>query len=178
MRASIEANILHATPGSNHENGLDIRPEEFEEFDFIIAGFHFGCFDCSSIRNWLWSHGIKFGEEKLKESNTKMVIDALGRTTSPFWHIRGQGTLRYSGDRQSVRRDGYAHGDQRQARSSDGGGNQARHEGGKDSISLSAATPTRRTRWEHTRQRCSGHWMPVWTFPASSTSGVYIRSAH
>ena len=77
VRASIEANILHATPGSNHENGLDIRPEEFEEFDFIIAGFHFGCFDCSSIRNWLWSHGIRFGEEKLKESNTKMVIDAL-----------------------------------------------------------------------------------------------------
>lgn len=77
VRASIEANILHATPGSSHENGLDIRPEEFEEFDFVIAGFHFGCFGCSSVRNWLWSHGFKFGEEKLKQSNTKMVTDAL-----------------------------------------------------------------------------------------------------
>ncbi len=74
VRASVEANILHATPGSNHENGLDIRPEEF---DFVIAGFHFGCFGCSSIRNWLWSHGFKAGEESLRASNTKMVTDAL-----------------------------------------------------------------------------------------------------
>ncbi|MGX8773458.1 MAG: UDP-N-acetylmuramate dehydrogenase [Bacillota bacterium] len=77
VRASIEANILHAEPGTNHANGLDITPEEFGEFDFIIAGFHFGCFNCSSIRNWLWSHGFKAGEEELKKSNTKMVTDAL-----------------------------------------------------------------------------------------------------
>ena len=63
--------------GTNHANGLDIRPEEFEEFDFIIAGFHYGCFNCSSVKNWLWAHGFKAGEESLRKSNTKMVTDAL-----------------------------------------------------------------------------------------------------
>lgn len=77
VRNSIEANIIHAVPGTNRANGLDIRPEEFEEFDFVIAGFHFGCFGCSSVRNWLWSHGFKAGEESLRRSNTKMVTDAL-----------------------------------------------------------------------------------------------------
>gem|GEM_PF-3222 len=77
VKASVEANILHAEPGTNHANGLDIRPEEFEEFDFIIAGFHYGCFNCSSVKNWLWAHGFKAGEESLRKSNTKMVTDAL-----------------------------------------------------------------------------------------------------
>lgn len=77
VKASVEANILHAQPGTDHANGLDVRPDEFETFDFIIAGFHFGCYHCSSVRNWLWSHGFKAGEESLKKSNTKMVTDAL-----------------------------------------------------------------------------------------------------
>ena len=71
VKISVEANTV------KHGNGLDIKPEEFEEFDFIIAGFHFGMFDCNSIRNWLWSHGIKIGEKKLRESNTKMIVNAL-----------------------------------------------------------------------------------------------------
>lgn len=75
VRNSIEANIVQAK-GKN-SNGLDIRPEEFGEFDFVIAGFHFGCFGCNSIRNWLWSHGVKAGEESLKKANTKMITDAL-----------------------------------------------------------------------------------------------------
>ena len=77
VRMSVEANILHAEPGTDHANGLDIRPDEFDEFDVVIAGFHFGCLNCSSIKNWLWSHGFKAGEESLKKSNTKMVTDAL-----------------------------------------------------------------------------------------------------
>ncbi|MBE6045274.1 MAG: UDP-N-acetylmuramate dehydrogenase [Clostridiales bacterium] len=77
VRASVEANILHAEPGTDHANGLDVKPEEFKDFDFIIAGFHFGCTHCSSIKNWLWSHGIKAGEENLRKSNTKMITDAL-----------------------------------------------------------------------------------------------------
>ena len=77
VKASVEANILHAQPGTDHANGLDVRPEEFETFDFIIAGFHFGCLHCSSVRNWLWCHGFKSGEESLKKSNTKMITDAL-----------------------------------------------------------------------------------------------------
>ncbi|MDD4200121.1 MAG: UDP-N-acetylmuramate dehydrogenase [Eubacteriales bacterium] len=74
VRYSIEANIIHMKPGGN---GLDVRPEEFSEFDFIIAGMHFACFGCSSVRNWLWSHGFKLGEKSLKISNTKMIVDAL-----------------------------------------------------------------------------------------------------
>ena len=77
VKCSVEANILHAQPGTDHANGLDVRPDEIKDFDFIIAGFHFGCPNCSSVRNWLWSHGFKAGEESLKKSNTKMVTDAL-----------------------------------------------------------------------------------------------------
>ena len=71
VRMSVEANTVY------DGNGLDIRPEEFEEFDFVIAGFHFGLFGCGSIPNWLWSHGIKVGEESLKAKNTKMIVDSL-----------------------------------------------------------------------------------------------------
>lgn len=71
VRLSLEANIVHGA------NGLDLRPEEFEEFDFVIAGFHFGLFGCSSIANWLWNHGIKINEEKLKKKNTEMIVNAL-----------------------------------------------------------------------------------------------------
>ena len=77
VKCIVEANILHAQPGTDHANGLDVRPDEIKDFDFIIAGFHFGCPNCSSVRNWLWSHGFKAGEESLKKSNTKMVTDAL-----------------------------------------------------------------------------------------------------
>ena len=71
VKMSVEANTVYAG------NGLDVRPEEFEEFDFVIAGFHFGLFGCGSIRNWMWSHGFKSGEESLKKKNTQMIVDAL-----------------------------------------------------------------------------------------------------
>ena len=71
VKMSVEANIV------KNGNGLDIRDEEFEEFDFIIAGYHYGLFGCSCVRNWLWNKGFRSGEEKLKESNTQMVINAL-----------------------------------------------------------------------------------------------------
>lgn len=71
VKMSVEANIVKAG------NGLDIRPEEFEEFDFVIAGYHYGLFGCDCIRNWLWNKGFKGGEEALRKSNTEMVINAL-----------------------------------------------------------------------------------------------------
>lgn len=71
VRLSVEANTIKGG------NGLDIRPEEFEEFDFVIAGYHYGLFGCSCIRNWLWNKGIRINEEKLRKSNTDMVINAL-----------------------------------------------------------------------------------------------------
>ena len=71
VKMSVEANII------KNGNNLDVRPEEFEEFDFVIAGYHYGLFGCSCVRNWLWNKGIKWGEDKLREANTQMVIDAL-----------------------------------------------------------------------------------------------------
>ncbi len=71
IRLSVEANII------KDRNGLDVREEEFEEFDFVIAGYHYGLFGCSCIRNWLWNKGIRIGEESLRRSNTQMVVKAL-----------------------------------------------------------------------------------------------------
>lgn len=71
VKMSVEANIVEAG------NGLDIKPEEFEEFDFVIAGYHYGLFGCHCVRNWLWNKGFRYGEEKLKRMNTDMVIRAL-----------------------------------------------------------------------------------------------------
>ncbi len=71
VKMSVEANIVKGG------NGLDVRPEEFEEFDFVMAGYHYGLFGCSCVRNWLWNKGIKIGEEALRKSNTEMVIHAL-----------------------------------------------------------------------------------------------------
>jgi putative hydrolase len=71
VKMSVEANIIKTG------NGLDVRPEEFEEFDFVMAGYHFVLFGCNCVRNWLWNKGFKYGEEALRRSNTEMVIKAL-----------------------------------------------------------------------------------------------------
>ena len=71
IKMSVEANIIKGG------NGLDVRPEEFEEFDFVMAGYHYGLFGCNCVRNWLWNKGIKLGEKALRKSNTEMVINAL-----------------------------------------------------------------------------------------------------
>ena len=71
VKMSVEANIIRGG------NGLDIREEEFEEFDFIIAGYHYGLFGCSCVRNWLWNKGFKVFEKSLERANTEMVINAL-----------------------------------------------------------------------------------------------------
>lgn len=71
VKMSVEANIIKS------KNGIDIMPEEFEEFDFVIAGYHYGLFGCDCVKNWLWNKGFKSGEEKLRKTNTDMVIKAL-----------------------------------------------------------------------------------------------------
>ena len=71
VKMSVEANIIKGG------NGLDVREEEFEEFDFVIAGYHYGMFGGNCVRNWLWNKGIKLGEKSLKKANTEMVINAL-----------------------------------------------------------------------------------------------------
>lgn len=71
IKLSVEANIIHT---GNH---LDIKPEEWELYDFVIAGYHYGIFHGYCVSNWLYSHGIRLGGKRLREKNTDMVIKAL-----------------------------------------------------------------------------------------------------
>lgn len=71
IQLSVEANIV------NNENHLDIRPEEFELYDFVIAGYHYGIPRGYCISNWIWNKGLKLGERCLKNKNTDMIIKAL-----------------------------------------------------------------------------------------------------
>ncbi len=68
---SVEANIV------DHGNGLDLREEEKEAFDFIHAGFHYGIPRCYSVPNFLSEKGIPLNREKWREKNTQMVIRTL-----------------------------------------------------------------------------------------------------
>jgi putative hydrolase len=71
IKLSVEANIV------NRGNHLDVTREEYEQYDFVIAGYHYGVFHGYCIRNWLYLHGVTIGEKRLKEKNTDMVIKAL-----------------------------------------------------------------------------------------------------
>ena len=68
---SVEANFIKS------KNHLDITPEEYDQYDFVIAGYHYGLPGCYCISNWLWSRGLTLGQQKLKTKNTDMVIKAL-----------------------------------------------------------------------------------------------------
>lgn len=71
IQLSVEANII------NKGNHLDVTPEEFELFDFVIAGYHYGLPNGYCVRNWLWNKGLKVGERRLMNKNTDMTIKAL-----------------------------------------------------------------------------------------------------
>ena len=66
----IEANII------NNGNGLDIRPDEFSQYDFVIAGYHYGVDDAYCLENFrTYSKGIRSKDLIMK--NTQMVLNAL-----------------------------------------------------------------------------------------------------
>lgn len=71
IKLSVEANIIKT---GNH---LDIKPEEVSQYDFVIAGYHYGVLRGYSAANWLYTHGLKLGEKRLRHKNTDMVIKAL-----------------------------------------------------------------------------------------------------
>lgn len=71
IQLSVEANII------SKGNHLDIKPEEFELYDFVIAGYHYGIMNGYCASNWLWNKGLKLGERRLMNKNTDMVIKAL-----------------------------------------------------------------------------------------------------
>ncbi len=74
---SVEANII------NTSGELDVRPEEFELYDFVIAGYHFGTIGRNPAvslalhgRNLVSSCREKYSEG-LKRKNTDLVVRAL-----------------------------------------------------------------------------------------------------
>ena len=70
----VEANIIDTG------NNLDVTSEEIPQYDFILAGYHFGIRECYSAANFMYSHGIGTGAKRtafLKERNTKMVVKAI-----------------------------------------------------------------------------------------------------
>lgn len=71
IQLSVEANIIQSP------NHLDVTPEEFSQYDFVIAGYHYGLPRGYCVSNWLWGHGLKLGERRLRNKNTDMVIKAL-----------------------------------------------------------------------------------------------------
>ena len=71
---SVEANIV------DRDNFLDIMPEEVNDYDFIIAGYHYGITHCYCVSNYLYEHGIFRTDRrmrKLADRNTEMTINAL-----------------------------------------------------------------------------------------------------
>lgn len=69
---SVEADIY------NKGYGLDVRPEEAGNYDFIIAGYHFGTRDACCVSNWIAAKtGSRRMAKKLAFKNTDMIIKAL-----------------------------------------------------------------------------------------------------
>ena len=69
---SVEANIV------DRDDYLDVLPEEFELFDFVNAGYHYGVKDGYCIANYSYTHGMrKHKEEEYTERNTEMVVNAV-----------------------------------------------------------------------------------------------------
>ncbi len=70
---SVEANII------SKGNHLDLKEKEKEQFDFIIAGYHYGILNGYCMQNWIERHTNQkelFGK-KLMLKNTDMTVKAL-----------------------------------------------------------------------------------------------------
>ncbi len=71
---SVEANTI------DKGNYLDIKPEEFELYDFVNAGYHFGVTHGYCISNFLFKHGFMNTENRrefLSKRNTEMIVNAI-----------------------------------------------------------------------------------------------------
>lgn len=69
---SVEANII------NSGNYLDVRKDEFKDYDYVIAGYHYGIKDGYCVQNFVNGHapGKLFGKSLLAK-NTEMTLGAL-----------------------------------------------------------------------------------------------------
>ncbi|MCR5482527.1 MAG: PHP domain-containing protein [Clostridia bacterium] len=68
---SVEANIV------NTGSGLDVLPEEIEDYDFIIAGYHYGTRHSYCIPNYVGAHTPFGNSEKQRKKNTEMYLKAI-----------------------------------------------------------------------------------------------------
>ena len=69
----VEANIMDSP------NGLDVKPEEFNDYDFVNAGYHYGVPKCGMIINWIAFH-LPVSEklrDKMRKRNTELAVRAL-----------------------------------------------------------------------------------------------------
>lgn len=71
---SVEANVVD-TPG----NCLDVSPEEFPAFDFVLAGYHYGASHGRTLMNMLDHRGLlpEAAGKSLERKNTDMTVRAL-----------------------------------------------------------------------------------------------------
>lgn len=77
---SVEANII------NKGSCLDVTPEEFSQYDFVIGGYHYGVLNGYCISNFLDDHKRKSSignscdsksRKKLRKKNTEMVVRSV-----------------------------------------------------------------------------------------------------
>ncbi len=89
---SIEANILGA------DGAIDLTPEEMEEFDLVLCGYHFG----SKIRNLsdLWMHAsnalhkyLGIGKNYVTRRNTEALLRALDHPIDVLTHPGDKGPV-------------------------------------------------------------------------------------
>ena len=73
IRLGVEANII------NTANGLDVGKERIPDFDYIIAGYHYGLPKGHMTANYIyWHMGLPAGSTaQLRNQNTEMVLRAL-----------------------------------------------------------------------------------------------------
>ena len=67
---SVEANLVSSG------NYLDLLPDEFGDFDYVIAGYHYGVLHGRCVRNYVDEHlGIR--SKALRIRNTEMTVKAI-----------------------------------------------------------------------------------------------------
>lgn len=76
---SVEANII------NKGSCLDVTPQEFAEYDFVIGGYHYGVLNGYCAKNFICnkknkgdnSRDLSEGMKKLRRKNTDMTVKAV-----------------------------------------------------------------------------------------------------
>ncbi|QIB69090.1 PHP domain-containing protein [Aminipila butyrica] len=74
---SVEANII------NKWRYLDVKPDEFAQYDFVIGGYHYGVFNGYCISNYLNRHKEQQGQgdsramKRLRKKNTEMTVQSI-----------------------------------------------------------------------------------------------------